>query len=255
MRTLEDLKDLVGRETFEHACRWAWATAAATGRVDSGPENEEAGMVPHDLADPVWYENDAPMLDRLRLAFDLYEAMPCYGNLMYVDHFFDDFDDTSKDLFWTRYRDWLGHSDDRLADPAAYSLWVDYYEAQDRVHEAWRRTIENASQRQLQRVVRMSGPVPWPSKAPLYAELAAEPQWHPALLDALKGSAFEVFGKIDRVEATLLLQGLCVPEDEEVRMLREKLAASEDDAGDGWSVNRWIAARRGSKSRGGESNP
>lgn len=232
-RTLDELRDVVGRERFERACAWAWATAAGTGRgLGASPGPEEA-MVPHDLADPVWYENEAPMLDRLRLAFDLYEAMPCYGNLMYIQHFFDKLDDASSELFWARFCEWLGHGDDRLADPAAYSLWVDYFEDRDTVEEAWRRTTSEATALQLRRVVEASGPVPWSLKARLYAELAREPQWHRSLFEALCGSAFDVFGDIDHGEAEALLRRLHLPDETRVPLLREELANPRRGPGTG----------------------
>ncbi|WP_131812884.1 hypothetical protein [Mycolicibacterium peregrinum] len=85
---LVDLAGHVGANRFRRACDHAMGTAAGTGsRLDVPQWPTDCVDVPHELAKVV--EGDLP------LAFRLYRAMPCYANLMYVQHW------ESGNAFWT----------------------------------------------------------------------------------------------------------------------------------------------------------
>ena len=208
------LAGLVGHDRFAAACEWAWKTAAGTGtREDTVAWPDGLADVPHDLADPVWYDSAEPLPARLRIAQALYRAMPCYANLMYVQHFYDEFGDDERAAFWQEYRALLADADDRLADPVAYSLWVDYFEAG--YDEAWREvtSLEPPWERRMERVLPMSGPVSWKLKEPLYLRLADDERWHPFVARGLIGSAIDVYGQLRPGPARELLRRLRVPDD------------------------------------------
>jgi hypothetical protein len=80
----EALIDIVGEERYRRACDWAWDTAIDTGA--GVPRNWPDGLdeVPHDLSDPIWYDGDIAMGERLALGIRLLREMPCYGNTMYM---------------------------------------------------------------------------------------------------------------------------------------------------------------------------
>jgi hypothetical protein len=222
------LAGIVGVDRFEAACEWAWRTAAGTGKSDRDDVEwpDDLAEVPHDLADPVWYDTTDPLGERLAVAQALYRTMPCYANLMYVLHFYDEFGPRERDTFWREYRALLQDPDARLADPVAYSLWVDYYEAG--YTEAWRETasFEPPWERRLQRVLENSGPVKWKLKEPVYERLAGDQRWHPFIFLGLLGSAFDVYGDLKRRRARALLRRLDVPDGASgLAELREKLRA------------------------------
>ncbi len=77
MNDLVELARRVGGDRFRRACAQAHRDAPGTGRSFDVSEPDDPDL-PHDLAELV--EGD------LGLAIALYRAMPCYANLMYLDH-------------------------------------------------------------------------------------------------------------------------------------------------------------------------
>lgn len=227
---MDGLIAAVGEERFRDAQEWAWATAAGTGRSlrSSGDDEWPAGIVdvPHDLSDLIWDKSEEPWLARLELAFELYRQMPCYATLMYMPH--KEWDDEAKGRFWDEYRSLLSDDDDRLADPVAYSLWCDYFEDPDTVEEAWLALASpgSVSDRGLERMLEVSGPVPYAFKVPLYERLVASARWHPFIFRSLLFSAFDVYGRVDAKAAQELLKRLSLPKmTENLDELMQKLDA------------------------------
>ena len=232
---LRDLIDHVGEERFAAAREWAWGTAATTGQ---GGQVEPASTgvrplykpqdVPHDLEDLVWTAGEASWVDRVALAFELYRQMPCYATLMYTTGYYPQWDRQARQLFWNEYRTLISDPDDRLAEPVAYSLWCDYFENPETVHKAWSEIArpDVLTERGLERVLDVSGPVPFRLKRALYDELVADERWHPFIFRSLLHSAFDVFGDVEIEAGRRLLAQLSVPEDAPgLRELRDKLAS------------------------------
>jgi hypothetical protein len=161
------------------------------------------------------------------MALALYAEMPCYANTIALHGFHPQFDEEQRSALWEAYRTWLASDDDRLADPAAHALWVDFFEDDATVEEAWREVTRRDVapwQRRVERVLQVAGPVPWSLKAALLDELAADPRLHHAVLRALVGSAFDPFGDIGANAATLL-DRLVLPDDTpDLAALRARLA-------------------------------
>jgi hypothetical protein len=129
--TFEELIAGVGAERYRAACECAW-------RISPGDEwPDDLEDVPHYLSD-VWYDDEMPLAARLELALRVYREMPCYGNAMYFKLRHDEFGREEKRVFWATWRAALDSDDDRLAEPATYSLWVDFFEDRSTVKEAWR---------------------------------------------------------------------------------------------------------------------
>lgn len=256
---LQGLIDVVGRERYEGACKWAWRTAASERALAEPPSDDDAthareaieqfsdkdwkrlpstaqavylerarggadesgldewpddlGDVPHDLAHTLWYEGDSSPADRLALAQALYRAMPCYANLMYIAQTFHEFKREERATVWAEYRALLAQPDDRLAEPVTYSLWVDFYEGRSTVKEAWEQTsrVDPLDERRLQRVLEVSGPVPFKLKAQVYKELVDDPDWHPYIFKSLLASALDVYGLLNRRGARGWLSRLALP--------------------------------------------
>ena len=226
----EELVAVVGKERYRAACEWAWRMAAGTGECWEPRSGARAlDEVPHELAD-VWYDGKTSLADRVDLALRLYREMPCYANTMHLKSFYGEFGTAEKRRFWDAYRAALDTDDDRLADPVVYSLWVDFYEDQDTVHEAWQETSRcdvAPWERRLQRVLDAAGPVPWHLKEPLFEQLVRDAGWHPFIFRALVGSAFDVYGALDRDAAQAWLERLELREDTpDLPALRNRLGGS-----------------------------
>lgn len=203
----DELVAKVGPQRYRAACDQAWSTAAGTGRC--GGQRSWAGdlqAVPPQFAD-AWWHGDAPLRERLEMALRLYADMPCYANTIALHDFYRDFGAGERRLLWDAYREWLASDDDRLADPVAHSLWVDFFEAAATVQEAWRETTRRDIEpweRRVGRVLQVAGPVPWACKHELLEELAADPAMHHAVFRALAGSAFDPFGDLGPGAAALI---------------------------------------------------
>jgi len=192
---LSDLAELVGVERFERACAMAWATAEDTGRGRGVSWPGDLEGLPHELSDAV--EGD------LDLAFALYRAMPCYANLMYVGHW------GIGPRFWVELRALLDHADPKPAAPVLYWLWCGPFEAAGAAAvTAWREMAAGAGELRLRRLLGVSGPVPWRLKGPLLESLAATPEWHPVVRQAIEAATAEYFGALDERAARLLLDRL-----------------------------------------------
>ena len=199
---VEDLRRAIGPDRFDQACLQRRKSEDLL-----GSREDPAADVPHELSDPMWFEGTLAAAERIDLLFAVYERMPGYALLMYTTGPFEDFTAQEKERFWAGYRALLEHPDPRLAEPVAYSLWVDYYESPATVAEAWRETSGQAGawERRLERVLPAAGPVPYKLKAPLYDRLIADRRWHRPILDSLFNSTHDVYGKIDAANALQLL--------------------------------------------------
>lgn len=196
--TIQTLIDLVGSEAFEEACRQAMSV----------PNESIASDVPHELSDRLWYDGIESMDERLMVAAELYGRMPCYLNVMFWRY--RDFDEPTRARMWSIYREFLDDPRDAVAEPVAYSLWVDYFEDATTVDRAWREVSGPQEPRRprLARVVSSSGPVPWPLKESLYEQLTIEGGWDEPLLDGLYGSCIDVYGSLERKPGLRILRRL-----------------------------------------------
>ena len=223
--------DRIGPKRFEEAKQWAWATAAGTGAARTVDEvrawSPFVTNVPHDLESLVWDEGDSAPAERVRLFWALYRELPCYANLMYAKSHLREWDGETRRAFWHDYRAVVNDPDDRLADPAMYALWCDYFEDVDSVDEAWSEIAQPdvLNERGLERVLSVAGPVPFHLKQPLYERLAADGRWHPHIFRSLFHSAFDYYGDVDIAAARELLRRLDIPrETEGLRELEERLS-------------------------------
>ncbi|MGE3804042.1 MAG: hypothetical protein AB7K24_05140 [Gemmataceae bacterium] len=217
-----DIINRIGRYHFLAACAAAVRLAPGTGtELDARGFDSD---LPHEISDDIWDES-RDQLDNLRLAFWFYERMPCYGHLFYIAVKFPYLREPSRAFLWETFRGYL-NADSALADPVAYSLWCDYFEAAEPLaEEAWANlTMEPAGEKLLQRILIVSGPVSFHAKQRLYRQLLPQPSWHYYIFRSLLQSRFDVYGQIDTAIARQLLQQLALPEDtENFEKLRDSL--------------------------------
>jgi hypothetical protein len=188
--TLDALIKIVGHAAFEDACRDA----------SDSTNDSTAQDVPHELSDRLWYAGSESFTDRLAIGVELYRRMPCYANLMYW-------------RYRAAYRELVGHPDAAVAEPIAYSLWVDYFEDASTMERAWSEVSGPQEPRRprLERVLAASGPVAWPLKSPLYRALAEEGGWDDPIVAGLYGSCVDIYGSIEREAALGILRRLREP--------------------------------------------
>jgi hypothetical protein len=224
----DELVAQIGAERYRAACRQAWRSAAGTGRCGGARSwPGDVAFVPHEFADMWW--GDAAPAQCLETALRLYREMPCYANTIELKRAYERFGDDEKQTLWNALRELLASDDDRLADPLGYALWVDFFEDHSTVEEAWRETTRrdvDPWQRRITRVLDVAGPVPWPLKEDVFVALVADERFHPAILRALAGSAFDVCGQLDAAAAAGWLRRLRVPPDTpDLPALRVRLGA------------------------------
>lgn len=240
-----DKEFLIERFDYDWASLHAKQTAIGTG---SYPHAERANDLEGysrlfdicaDINDLIW---DSNLSDegKLGLFSAVYEDIPAYSLLSdfrtfrWPDFRFRPANSSFKRIFWTNVRKWMSDTDETIADPIAYSLWCDYFEDSSDVEEAWNAlTAHDAPVCQLKRVLEISGPVPWSLKIELYGRLIHDSDWHLAIFLSIVASEFDVYGKIDRPEASQWLERLELTDlsnehEQSLLELRERLSASSE---------------------------
>ena len=211
MDRMHEIIATIGKEKFDTACAEAKKAAPGTGNT-LGKDNFKSDDIPHEISEIIWDET-GDTLAKLELAFRFYEAMPCFGYLMYFSMNYSKFSRESKDYFWSQYKKYLS-GDDTLAAPVAYSLWCDFFEDPGTVQEAWDNLTSDFSNAALfRRVLVASGPVPFPLKENLYQKLLPQEMWHPAIFRSLLHSQFDVYGSMDQKSGLAILKQLKLPGD------------------------------------------
>jgi hypothetical protein len=173
--------------------------------------SEEWNLV-DDIAQAV-FRSPRSNAEKIRLGFEVFEMFPSQWVLCVLfNWFYDDADLTPPERaeVWRKMAGYLD-GEPCHADPVAYKLWIDMFEDVTTVEEAWRGvTNACASDRALNRLLDVSGPVPYALKLELYEKLLPRPETHPGILRSLYFSAHDAFGIIDAPQARSLLTALQV---------------------------------------------
>lgn len=219
---LHDIRIAVGPDLYQQASAAAFQAAPHLGASDQAESFDSA--VAHEIADVIW-DALAPDTEKVRLTFETYADIPCYALLMVIALHYNDLSSAACDLFWDQMRSLLGQDNEALAGPAEYSLWCDFFEGRDTVERAWAEVVrDDTNGRALQRVLIVSGPVPFGFKEKLYVRLIGDKKWHYYIFRSLLHSTFDYFGNIDKRKALSVLQQLDLPpETDNLIMLRHAL--------------------------------
>jgi hypothetical protein len=208
--TREDIVELVGRDRYETECAIARSDAS---RADYGRGAGASLTIPHEIDEALW-DGAGSWSEKVSHFFEIYDEMPAYTHLMYVQSRFRDFDPEARSAWWNEIRARLNGLDSALRGPLLYSLWCDFFEDDVLVSEAWAAlTGSDATETSLRAVLPISGPVPFDLKQELYRHLIDDASWHIPIFESLLGSAFDVLGKIDRDSAGRILRKLRLPSD------------------------------------------
>lgn len=127
--------------------------------------------------------------------------------------------------FWGAVRRYLLAENSAVFDPMGYSLWVDWFQDLETSEFAWNQLVKDqVAPRALSRLLIISGPVPWPEKAPLLWHVANHrPELHDDAADAVIFAMVDLFGSCDLADALRLAKSLA-PAPELAGEMRRRLA-------------------------------
>jgi hypothetical protein len=225
----------------EFARRWL-AARGVSSEDGRWARADGVGFTVMDAAD-AWNGSGLEGGDLVRLALGLVDLLDGYWLTAELRRAVRQWPDDSLDrVYWDGYRE-------RLERPVPlesieYSLWVDWFEDRQTAPVAFAEVLGNdverlrlhgqlsdlgaddALFRRATRVLRSSGPVPWPVKHGTYECVATAAALHPALFAAILASYHDIYGDLEPRAALALLNRLELPTDtEHLARLRTVLAA------------------------------
>ena len=179
--------------------------APKVGKSSKSNEMYSSLMI-HDISDGI---TDLDISDKaiIDLMFEVYEMAPSYSVLMYLVMMYDNLNLELKEYIMNRYADYLFQDDEHLSVPVGYSLWVDYFEGDDRVEFCYNAIFGRMKQEynDIKKLIDVSGPVPYHLKKDLYYTLTTDRIYHDLVYDGIVNSISDVYGHIPLEEATILL--------------------------------------------------
>lgn len=207
----------VGRERYERGRAIAWAHAPDCGSALYRTETEqqedtELFNIVGDVLDTA-FAGAATNADKLRATCALYEDFPAFTTLsqLFMEIGFDGLTADQMTFFFRFLAAMLSRDAIEFARPAAYMLWVDFFEDDSRVEGAWNTVCEAiSSDAGWRRLLGASGPVPEPLKLPVIERFRTDPSFHDAIFEALSASVFDIYGRIDRTTVEAILPTLHV---------------------------------------------
>jgi hypothetical protein len=225
---LEQVKNFIGRETYAAASAAARTAAPTTGKEPLGDLEPFVIAVPMEIGDMIC-EADLSVQAKIQLLFEVYTDIPSTSLLFTLLLTFEEFSPRERALFWQHVRKLISQPNPIWSQPLAYMLWCDFFEYSRRVEEAWTTLItEDPAPLLVERILDVSGPVPFAWKQALYARLIGDPHWHPAIFRSLLFSRFDAYGQIDQAAAYAILKQLRLPADTpNLHLLEETLSRPE----------------------------
>jgi len=201
----------------EHGARQLPDGSWTVGPQSALPSNE----LIHELIDDALADPDLEPAERLRLGFGMLDHFDEYAVAMYLGWEFTGVDAShahEQDLLWAFCREML----ERKMEPQAvgYWLWVDWFEDPVTSALAFHEMVTGASgltmnpgeneplRRRIDRVLRLSGPVPWEAKQPVFEAALGYPYLHDALRAAITAAERDMYGQLDVAAASLLISRL-----------------------------------------------
>ncbi|MBU3067448.1 hypothetical protein KO481_38740 [Nocardia sp. NEAU-G5] len=173
--------------------------------------------VAHEWAGAMLGDPDLDESGRLRLGFGLLDLVDEYWVTCEIGFLIaHTTDPLVHQVLWREYRS-------RLEAPEAteaidYSLWVHWFEDRTTVETAFAQVLgddtgklhsgDAALLRRAQRVLEISGPVPWTLKEPVYLTAVEVPELQRALFRGLLTSYHDVYGDLEPEPALRLLARL-----------------------------------------------
>jgi hypothetical protein len=215
-------------------CREA-AVNDDSSNCSKGLSQEEWSLLADIIEDALW-KQPWPRETKIGLGFELYERFPAYSpSLLPFYHLVRDerivYPETKPgqsmierflgpksrpetvpetEMIWKRFAHYLA-GPPYLADPVCSLLWLEMFEDQETVEDAWNGMVTYCSgSTAIRRLLNIAGPVPYSLKEPFYLACLKELQYHEAILESLVRCIEDVYGQIDKEKAAGLLQKLQV---------------------------------------------
>ncbi|MFI0448311.1 hypothetical protein [Actinomadura sp. 6N118] len=150
----------------------------------------------------------------------LHQMFPSYGILMYLRMCWLHGDHVLQDWIVRQFAAMLMHGPGPVAESAEYGLWVDYFESREASRVFTALTLQ-LPRSHWDRLISGAGPVPWEAKRHVFREAAEIPALHPALARGLAGSFYDVYGEVDAVDASALVELITVADEDLLEALTE----------------------------------
>ena len=214
----------------ERTRQWLTAHDLST---EGDPDNAARAIMPQIRGDE---ELDAAT--RLELGLGLFEILDTYWVTVELRWFLNAAND---DALWTvHWQAFREHLEQPVPSEAIlYSLWVDWFEDITTTERAFTEVLGNdvaaladAGEDLLRRaaaVLKVSGPVPWKVKYPVYNAALEVEKLRPAVFNGVLYSYHDVYGSLEIGPALDLLERLDLPEDTE-HLTELRTALSEGHA-------------------------
>tara|TARA_Y100001933_G_scaffold253751_1_gene294440 strand:+ start:565 stop:1239 length:675 start_codon:yes stop_codon:yes gene_type:complete len=209
----DDLVKLVDQKQYRLDCNLAKKQSPFTGKSLKGNRGFNSD-IPHDISDELW-DLEIEESEKLRLFFELYNDMPCYGYLMYLHgEFKRSLSENGKVEVLNRFHEYLSSEFYEFKEPILYSLWCDYFEEIDLADYLWLELLSRGRTTYLLKgLLSVSGPIEWSLKNELINELIADERYHESIYEAIRCAEYDVFGKIEHKQAYEFITKLKVPID------------------------------------------
>lgn len=177
-----------------------------------------------DLIDRILEDADLDPAGRLEMGLGLLELLEQYWITVELRWFVNGAaDEAIWAAHWQAYREYL---EEAVAGEAVlHSLWSDWFEDIDTVERAFGEVLGNdagalagGDERLLRRaaaVLRVTGPVPWRIKHPVYVAAAEVERLRPAVFAGILYSHHDLYGSLEIAPALELLDRLGLPDDTE----------------------------------------
>ncbi|WP_433059798.1 hypothetical protein [Dactylosporangium sp. CS-033363] len=188
-----------------------------------------------DLMPEIRGDDELSDAEKLEVGLGLLEILNAYWVLVELRWFVNATeDDALWDTHWQALREQLEQP--RPSEAVLYSLWVDWFEDIATVERAFHEVLgrdagrlgedDEGLQRRAGAVLKVSGPVPWKLKFPVYQAAAEHERLRAAVFGGVLYSFHDVYGSLEIQPALELLDRLDLPsETEHLEELREELAA------------------------------
>lgn len=163
----------------------------------------------HDISDEI-IDLDLPYIDRINMLFQLYDIAPSYTVLMYLVMIYDKLSIELKGVVMMKYSDYLYNCDEYLSEPVSYSLWVDYFEGNDRVGFCFETIYQKMQYKynDIKKLVEVSSSVPYNLKREFYESMVSDNELHELVYEGIINSVSDTFGYIEPSDALRLLNQL-----------------------------------------------
>ncbi|MBD2768645.1 hypothetical protein IC235_12175 [Hymenobacter sp. BT664] len=230
MRTLNDIFSVrkLRKSDIARLSNEARAVSIDCGKAGVDKElSPEAWDLFAEISDEIWYSTSSNS-QKISLGFQVYEMFPSYYHSLLPFYrgirYEKIIDSTEKNIIWKHFMKYLA-SENYYADPVGHVLWVEFFEDETTVRDAWQGLVSNYSDKAaLLRLLKYAGPVPFSLKAMQYDALIVDKENHEHIFNSLLYSAHDLYGQIDKEKALNILAKLKIDtQTEKYNLLKEKL--------------------------------